>query len=290
MDSGLQVLISPPLITSKEHAEGYCACFPSELSSGQPLARGRLMPPVHYRRAHLPTCNSPPLPPCLNKVLSLIKNVRNCALLDSFPKGNAMGAQIMQRYLCTMGSSPNQGAMRGREEGRQVFALRNWLDNLIFPSTPTHPILLWSSCSSVLLCHSFLGCPQWPGGLKAFIQRNTHQKRQCCPLPWGQPWLTPHVTVKQEFGFLSQKCWMPTLFPSLFTVQERRGSRSDSFSLSTTRGASRSCRICAARLCEQVPWKLAMSWCKNQGSHWHIWTQDVTFKWVFWFFLIFLEK
>lgn len=128
MDSGLQVLISPPLITSKEHAEGYCACFPSELSSGQPLARGRLTPPVHYRRAHLPTCNSPPLPLCLNKVLSLLKNVRNLrALLCSFPKGNAMGAQIMQRHLRTMGSFPNQGAVRGKEEGRQVLALRNWL-------------------------------------------------------------------------------------------------------------------------------------------------------------------
>lgn len=202
MDSGLQVLISPPLITSKEHAEGYCACFPSELSSGQPLARGRLTPPVHYRRAHLPTCKSPPLPLCLNKVLSLIKNVRNCALLDSFPKGNAMGTQIMQRYLCTMDSFPNQGAMRGREEGRQVFALRNWLDNLIFPPTTTHPILLWSSCSSVLLCHSFLGVSSVARRPQSLSKEKHPSEGPVLPLAMG-PALT-HTTRNRE-----ARIWFP---------------------------------------------------------------------------------
>lgn len=118
MDSGLQVLISPPLITSKEHAEGYCACFPSELSSGQPLARGRLTPPVHYRRAHLPTCNSPPLPLCLNKVLSLLKNVRkpSCSFVF-FPQRKCHGSSNHAEAFTYHGLLPEP---RGHErQGRR---------------------------------------------------------------------------------------------------------------------------------------------------------------------------
>lgn len=70
----LRVLISHLLITSKSWLKVIQDCLSSELSSGQPFARGKLTPPVHCRRA----LATPLLfPPRLSKILSFLKTVRN---------------------------------------------------------------------------------------------------------------------------------------------------------------------------------------------------------------------
>lgn len=101
-------------------------------------------------------------------------------------------------------TSLNQGAMGGKEEGQQVFNLRNGWNFHFLPSPSIQPNLLWCHLPTEIRFLS-IALPQLSetsssvkGRLTAFLQRNDHQKWKYCHFLLGQLWLTSQAMGKQE--------------------------------------------------------------------------------------------
>lgn len=277
MDFNLRVLISHLLIASKSWLKVIQDSLSSELSSGQPFAWGKLTPPVHCRRAlAIPLF----FPPCLSKILSFLKTVRNLTgrflrglhtLFDSLShwKGHQSSNQAehpvghLLKQSCWGIRTPqlhSDPRGRGRQRRRKTsVSVEKWvkLSHLALPTNSSRPALMPSSYRDEVPLYSsataFWDIPNSKGRAHSLSTEKWPSKIIILPLLMGSA-LT-HSTSNGEAGILTSICLVssfrdvgsPPNF-SAHSLGRERGSRNESFSLSTTRRVSRSCWICASYL------------------------------------------
>lgn len=174
-------------------------------------------------------------------------------------------------------TSLNQGAMGGKEEGQQVFNLRNGWNFHFLPSPSIQPNLLWCHLPTEIRFLS-IALPQLSGTsssvkgrLTAFLQRNDHQKWKYCHFLLGQLWLTSQAMGKQEQWpasdwFALSEMWEVHPISQPIHWGGKKEAEMTLFSFlpgEQCQGAVEFVPL-ADRSSKQVQWKLSKSWCNNK--------------------------